>query len=287
MGIFFSSEPESTNKLKDEITKLEERLKDAQSSNWEIQQENKKLLDQIAAQAEAMDEISAKAVAFDRIKAELDSLKDTATQLEAAKARIAELEKAALTPAPVPPPFNNSTTPEPPSQSAEPASVSLDLGPIANRLERIEKYLDDNAYKDGIIKKLHTDLQERSGDFLGQLKRPYLKSIIRIHERLSNTLDASTKPEAMADTEALAKTLKKMNGDVLMVQDMLDDEYDLEYFRPIPGEKYDPRAHNALRSIPAPSPEKAGTIVECRIGGFSEQSTGKVVKAAIVTVYKA
>lgn len=289
MGTFlFGSDADNTRRLKDEIANLSEKLKTANSSNWEMQQENIKLKEQLTAQAETIDDLSEKAARTDHLASELEKLR---VEIKNANTRISELETATPATPVTPPPFRHedevvAETPARPEKPATAPHAAVDLAPLCERLECIEKFVDDNSYKDGIIKKLHSDLQERSGDFMAQIRRPYMKSVIRIHERLSNTLAACQAPEAMADPDALAKTIKKMHGDLLMVQDMLDDEYDLEYFRPEPGDKYDPRTHNALRSIPAPTPAQAGTIADCRLGGFTDQNSGKVVKAAMVTVYK-
>lgn len=281
MGLF-SNDADNPKRMREEIARLEKTVANFGTANTELNEQNKLLADQIKDLKAEKEKLET------NIANQAETISNYEKELEEIKARIAGLEKPDV---PVTPPPFRPEQPQPQAPAATPAPASepcrIDLSPIEVRLDKIEKFMDDNSYKDGLIKKLHADLQERSADFIGQLKRPYLKSIIRIHERLNNTLAACSRPEAMTGDDAIARTLKKMKGDLLMVQDMLDDEYDLEYFLPAAGDRYDPRLHNALRSLPAPTPGQVGTIAECLAGGFMEQNGNRVVKSATVTVYKA
>lgn len=254
MGLF-SNDADNPKRMREEIARLEKTVANFGTANTELNEQNKLLADQIKDLKAEKEKLET------NIANQAETISNYEKELEEIKARIAGLEKPEV---PVTPPPFRPEQPQAPAPAPTPAPASepcgIDLSPIEARLGKIEKFMDDNSYKDGLIKKLHADLQERSADFIGQLKRPYLKSIIRIHERLNNTLAACSRPEAMTGDDAIARTLKKMKGDLLMVQDMLDDEYDLEYFLPAAGDRYDPRLHNALRSLPAPTPDRSAPL---------------------------
>lgn len=202
-------------------------------------------------------------------------------QTDELKGEIERLKAAALPPAPAP-----VESPAPTAVTETPAPT-VDLKPMLDRLNAIENLLADDKRKDDLIKDLHSSLKENMGDAREQLSRPFLKNFIRVFERLNSTFASCSTPEATADPEALAKTLKKMKADLLMITDMLEDEYNLEYFLPAKGDKYDPRLHNATGAVIAPSPELAGTVMECRSGGFRDTANGRIFKTAIVKIYKA
>lgn len=157
---------------------------------------------------------------------------------------------------------------------------------LCQRLDKIESFLKETEYKDKIIRELHDDLQKKNRNFYAELTRPSIRSIIRIHEFIAGTLK-SAKPKEGEDAEATLKRLQQaVEGNCVMIEDLLDDEYNISIFTPEKGDPYVPKEHAAVISIETDDPELAGTINECRQPGFRENETGKIVKNAVVSVYK-
>lgn len=177
-----------------------------------------------------------------------------------------------------------SDTPKP--LPAESGRAEEGMGEVLSALKKVEELLKDVGYKDKIIKELHDELQKRNRDFYADIAKPYLKNIIRIHERLSATYK-SVNPEKLKEcANGVELVLRKIESDKLMVEDMLNDEYDMVYYEPAPGSLYQPKEHMAIQSLLTDQSNLAGTVAECRQGGFRDLNTGKVFKSAVVSVYK-
>lgn len=228
---------------------------------------------------------------LEKLRADLDALTEENKQLrqmieelQAKAQQVAEpmpIEAEIAEPEPAP---ELEVKPEPEPKPVEkpdaaPEPKAVDLKPIIDHLDKIERMIDDNNYKDELVRKLHAEVQKGAQDQLAQLATPYARSIIKIHDRLADTL----KNIADLTPEAVIKTIEATR---VMVEDMLDDDYDIVYYAPAVGDPFEPRVHSALRSIPTDDPAKVSTIAECRQGGFRNQVTGKVIKPALVTVYK-
>ena len=153
-------------------------------------------------------------------------------------------------------------------------------------LTQIKTLLEDMAYKDKLIKELHEELHKNSLAMQAEQAKPFLKNIIKIHERIAKTYWHFTKEGTEEQAELFTQLLKNTESNMLMIQDMLEDEYDLLYTEPSAGSPYVPKEHQALRSLPTNDPSKAGTIAECIYGGFKGITSGKILKPAIVAVYK-
>ena len=184
------------------------------------------------------------------------------------------------------------------NQRSEPTETSTDAPqheqmasvPSFPNLEKeimeIRKMLDEVQYKDKIIKELHDELQKRNRDFYADIAKPYLKNIIKIFERISGTYKALNRDEFKEKADALELAIRAVENDKLMIEDLLNDDYDMTYFEPEAGVEYLPKEHTAVQSITTNQKEQGGKIIECRQGGFRDANTGKVFKSAIVTVYK-
>ncbi len=149
-----------------------------------------------------------------------------------------------------------------------------------------KKILEDNIYKDKIIKDLHEELQKKNRDFYADIAKPHLKRIIKVHERISNTYKTFNQEKFKGQENAFNLLLNALENDRLMIEDMLNDDYDIEYYEPIVDSIYLPKEHTAIQSISTNIEEKGGKIKECRQGGFKDSNTGKIFKPAVVTVYK-
>lgn len=165
-------------------------------------------------------------------------------------------------------------------------AAETDAGKLISTLTQIRTLLEDMAYKDKLIKELHEELHKNSLAMQAEQAKPFLKNITKIHERIAKTYWHFTKEGTGEQAELFTQLLKNTEGNMLMIQDMLEDEYDLLYTEPSVGSPYVPKEHQALRSLPTNDPSKAGTIAECIYGGFKGIASGKILKPAIVAVYK-
>ncbi|MDE7408310.1 MAG: hypothetical protein K2M76_07810, partial [Muribaculaceae bacterium] len=220
-----------------------------------------------------------------------DEIKNNSAVISSLQARCAELERElnardAELENVTPPEYKADMPPVVPQAPSAPA-VPVDMHDVVERLDRLAELVKDSAYKDGIIKDLHAALQEQQSDFLAKMIKPYMMSVVKIHDRLLATERYVLKPEVINAPDAVQTMVKKIGADRQMVADLLEDDYSLEYFEPSVGDAYDTKAHNAIQSLEPPVAELGSTVAECRQGGFRDACTGKVVKPAVIVVYKA
>ena len=163
---------------------------------------------------------------------------------------------------------------------------NTELKTISQKLAKIEEALADTAHKDNIIKELHTEVQKYNRDIFSQIAKPHLNAIIRIHTNFSGMV-AKAKEEYMQSNSPLPENIyKRMKPTLLMIQDILEDEFDVRAFSPEVGDRYDPKLHQGIQSLSTRDPELGGTIVACKECGFVRSDNGKVIKQALVVVYR-
>lgn len=250
----FSSLPNDMQKLKSDYTSLEAAYKEQHEANTKIREEFAALMQKYSKLEETYREECQRHTSADT---PVKETREEPTSVE---------EKPA----------------EPETTKGSPAS---DFSPILKELEAIKKYVDDSTHKDELIRSLHKEVQTLSQDIFSQLTRPYLNGVIRIYNHLAGTTEKAKSDfneKGLAEDE---KLYKKMEASLLMVQDMLEDEFDASFYAPAPGDAYDPRLHYAVQSIPTDDEKLAGTVKSCRQGGFRKSETGKVLKQAVVVVY--
>ena len=157
---------------------------------------------------------------------------------------------------------------------------------VEERLERLRTLLEDSAYKDNLIKELHKELQQHRQGMLSDVAKPYLRSVMKIHERLRDTARYYARAEVRTEEDAYGRFLRKVESDVLTVQDMLEDDFGVSYFEAEAGGEFRPKEQHALKTVATTDAALAGRVAECLYGGFRMEETGKVVKAAQITLYK-
>lgn len=248
--------------FKAENKELKTVRKDLEEKNKALQAENDSLKEKLAGCEES-----------NRTLAEREK------KLQEWEQKLQEREKALEAPQPVP-----AEAPADAQQQAAPSPVSV--AGLEKEVREIRKMLDENLYKDKIIKELHDEVQKRNRDFYADMAKPYLKNIIKIFERISGTYKALNRDGFKQKENALELAIRAVENDKLMIEDMLSDDYDMAYFEPEAGSEYLPKEHTAVQSIATHLQEQGGKIIECRQGGFRDANTGKVFKSAIVTVYK-
>lgn len=181
-------------------------------------------------------------------------------------------------------------TPEVEPTETKPAVQSeIDLSPVLSQLEKITGILEQATRKDDIIRDLHKEMERLNGNFYDDLKRPMIKSIISIHTKLWGRVKniASQENEIDADKAKLYEELKKnIIFDTTSVSDMLEDEYDLRFYEPAPGDLYNPKEDNALKVLPTDQEGQDNVIERVVNGGFKNTRTDKIFVKANVFVYK-
>lgn len=153
-------------------------------------------------------------------------------------------------------------------------------------LKQMKELMEQLVRKDEIIKSMHGELQMHSRNLYAEMVKPLLKTIIKIHERNRDTYIHYCKTETSEKVDAYQLLLKATESNTIAIRDILEDEYDLEYYEPQSGSVYSPKEHSAIKSVPTNDEELAGKIKSCIYGGFRDLKTGKIMKLAIVEVYK-
>lgn len=170
-----------------------------------------------------------------------------------------------------------------------PSAVSKDktLAELVTRLNAMQNLLEENNRKDSIIKELHAELQEHKRDIYSDLTKPLLNNILKIHKNMYELYLHFSKNLGKEDNPpTIEQMLKSFDNQVVSIKDMLEDEYDLEYFEPKKGDAYFPKEHHALEALGTDDESLVGTIYACKIGGFRNVNTEKIFKPAFVSVYK-
>lgn len=170
-----------------------------------------------------------------------------------------------------------------------PSTVTGDktLAELVTKLNAMQNLLEENNRKDAIIKELHAELQEHKRDIYSDLTKPLLNNILKIHKNMYELYLHFSKSQGKEDNApTIEQLLKALDNQVVSIKDMLEDEYDLEYFEPKIGDSYSPKEHHALEALEAGDESLVGTIHACKIGGFRNVNTEKIFKPAFVSVYK-
>lgn len=170
-----------------------------------------------------------------------------------------------------------------------PAVVAGDktLAELVTKLNAMQNLLEENNRKDSIIKELHAELQEHKRDIYSDLTKPLLNNILKIHKNMYELYLHFSKNLGKEDNPpTIEQMLKAFDNQVVSIKDMLEDEYDLEYFEPKKGDAYSPKEHHALEALGTEDESLVGTIYACKIGGFRNVNTEKIFKPAFVSVYK-
>lgn len=169
--------------------------------------------------------------------------------------------------------------------AAAPAIDPAALKGIDEKIAKILSKIEDIEYKDKIIKDLHEDLRENKRDFTTELSKPFLTNLVKIHQMLRGVY-LRFKAVESPDTENFPKVIRELENNMLNVQDMLEQEYNLAYEEPEIGSKYNPKEQNALQAVITDDESKNGTIAEVVYGGFRDLDKEKMFKSALVKPYR-
>jgi len=193
-------------------------------------------------------------------------------------------------------PDNETTSPTRGNPEIESPSPNEEIDPLGRKtdellgkIDEIKNLVEKETRKDEIIKEMHKEMERLNSNFLEDIRRPMIKSIIAIHKQMYNRSKNIEKTELSADTdyELLYGDLKKnIEFDKTAIVDTLEDEYDLEFFEPVEGDLYNPKEDNAIKVVVTDDAILDGKIKEVIYGGFKNPLTEKVFMKANVIVYK-
>lgn len=170
-----------------------------------------------------------------------------------------------------------------PAPVAQESQVEELLKDVKGSIEQLRAAIDTSLYQEKLIRELHTELQEYKKGFLDDLRSSYITDIINIYDRIADTLAHFDPSKPDFDP---AKQKRMMENNMYAVLDLLEDQYSIDAFEPVPGDSYVPKEHKAMRSIETTDDAKAGTVAETLTKGFRNSQTGRIVRAARVNVYR-
>lgn len=152
---------------------------------------------------------------------------------------------------------------------------------VSELLDRFDKKLAYDTFKEEQISRLHAELQEYKQDLLARAVRPLVLGIVRLHGDLDRIVTALRQQELDELTpERFFATFDGFRDDI----EVLLGQHGVEPFR-MPGEEFDPRRQTAVRTLPCAEQEKVGRVVERLRPGFAQGedtlTKEKVVVAAM------
>jgi molecular chaperone GrpE len=156
------------------------------------------------------------------------------------------------------------------------------LQTMAERLARLESRFDDkiknDAAREAIVQRLHSEVQEYRTDLLLKVLRPVLLDLISLHDEMSQALASPGPEDAGSSRERAERLLARFQQEVVDILYRQGVECFVQE-----GEQFDPRRQRANRTLPAPAPEREGQIAARLRPGFA---TGeRILRPELVAVY--
>lgn len=145
----------------------------------------------------------------------------------------------------------NANGTEAPSGSLEGIATTLD----ALREEFLARAAQD-SFRERQIDRLHAEVQEHRSDLLGQLERPVLLGLIRLHDDLGRTVEALRRRDPETLTVATVFTaFAGFQEDI----ELLLGQHQVERYE-TPEARFDPRRQTAVRTLATTDAEQVGAI---------------------------
>lgn len=161
--------------------------------------------------------------------------------------------------------------------------VTDKLTTLTEKIDAMAEKVDTEAYLEGVVHDMHQELTQLKKDFLADIKKDYVMSIVSIYERMADT-NAHFTPGS--ETFDATKVKHLLENNLLMIQDLLEDQYSVERFRPEAGDAYQPKRHKVMRVVDTADDTLANTVAQSLAPGFANSETGRVLRQARVVVYK-
>ncbi|GEM_PF-1885461 len=148
-------------------------------------------------------------------------------------------------------------------------------------LEAFEEKLKYDRFKEDQISRLHEELQSYKNDILSRITRPYVNSLIRLHDDIGKTLEALRKKDHSTLTpEKFFEVIEGFQEDV----EIHLSHNGVEAFRDS-GEDFDPKRQTLVSTELTDDPSKVEKIARRTRPGFEQN--GLIVQKERVVVFAA
>ena len=159
--------------------------------------------------------------------------------------------------------------------------ASLLLPVLLERLDRLAEKFDgkirEDAGREAIVERLHTELQQYKADLLLQMIKPILLDLIAMHDNLGKALEAA----AAEAGEGFRQLRQRLEGFRTEVEDALYRQGVEPYVHP--GDAFEPRRQQAVKTVPATTPEDEGRIAARLRPGFTRDE--RILRPERVVVF--
>ena len=173
------------------------------------------------------------------------------------------------------------------SENTEQSETKKWQDSVIGQLNKIEEWMNNDNHKDDLIHSLHQELEKHQTNLYSSMQRPFILSIIDIDKRMNDRIkytrklfNSAKEPE---DYKNIAEQMcKNFQFDRRTLLDTLEDEYDLTYFEPVSGEKFNPKEHSVIKTIETGDSSLANTIQDVIYGGYKNQEDKVYLKSKVV-----
>lgn len=160
------------------------------------------------------------------------------------------------------------------------AAGTEELRKAVERLtERLERFVEDDKFKEEQIKKLHSELQDHKRGLFDQALLPVLTQLVSLHENL-NRQERALKQKNAEDLgpERLFKEIAGMRDEL----EVILSESGIAIFEH-PSNTYDPARQTARETILTPDAALHGLISERILPGY--ERNGRILAKERIKVY--
>ena len=171
------------------------------------------------------------------------------------------------------PPAAATTAAAPPTVPPSPMpcddqTQGVQLSQVLQQVSRLADMFDDkfryDQVKEGIIDKLHAELQQHRNDMLGRILLPVMRDLIHLHGALLKFVEARRAfPEEKRDWNNLLDNVATFGDDLIEILARNGVESFSE-----DGASFNPRTQKALRTLPTQDPAADKTVAQRVRPGF-------------------
>jgi hypothetical protein len=179
------------------------------------------------------------------------------------------------------PPSFGEAPPVSESSEADPAQLPALIAGLEVRLmAAFDQKLATDSYKEKQIDRLHEELQSYKADLVAKAIRPMTSALIKVHAGAVRAMEVLSKQDPSKLTvERISSLFDSFRDEV---ETALTDQ-DIRAFQTASGNRFDPRRHVPIKTVPAPSPELVGIIVRSLGSGFEQ--AGVIIEREYTEVY--
>ncbi|MBP5547351.1 MAG: nucleotide exchange factor GrpE [Bacteroidales bacterium] len=264
-----------------DIEEIKKTLEEMQKNNAELLKKNEEIVKKNEEIAQRNEDLQK---ANEELKNQNNLFQDKLNQLEKKADEIVSSAKPVEESKPEPSPVPDSAPASAQSQTDQPvAPVKAELPKeVTEMLKKIDTYLVETTYKDGLIKDIHNELQQYKTGLRQEIVKPVMKDIILIYDALAELM--AKYPEGTSEDASFVALRKEANNVMLSIDDLLY-AYDIEIVKTSVGDPFDPKVQKAMDKRPAPTDEQDKTIAVVLKTGFKNSATGHMFRDPQVIVY--